>query len=251
MDELAKRETTAMVDPRSGKPRGLEGIERDDVIVPRIAIGQSTSKRVQDGELHAGSLYNTISGEAFARESKPYLEFIPIAFAKSRRLWDRENKDSSTCMSNDAIVSVAGKRCATECPYGAYEWGQDEKGNRLAPACTMYFNYLSLISPYDAMFPVSISMGRTSAKTAKQFNSFLMMTGEDIFSRIYAISTELKENQKGRFHIFKLKAIGRPALDIYKKAEALASRMAGMTYTIHEEGAEGEAGNAGDDPIPF
>lgn len=261
MDELAKRENTAMVDQKTGRPRGLDAFEQGDVVIPRIAIAQSTSKRVADGQITVGSIYNTITGEAYVREGKPYIEIVVVAFSKSRRLWDKSNKDNTLCMSNDSKVSTTGAVCATGCPFpgvegakNAFDWGLDVKdpNKKVAPACTQYFNYLSMIEPFNSTFPLSVSMGRTSAKAAKNFNSLIVMTEEDIFSRVYALSTESKENKLGRFHIFKVTPVGRVTPDLYKKAEDMAVRMKTISYSIHEEEASeaGESKVSGEE-IPF
>lgn len=246
---LEKTGTKAVTDQRSRKPRGLEDMEREDLIIPRIAIAQSTSKIVTDGELTVGALYNTITHESFRNaDNKPCVEFVAIAFGKSRRLWDKDDKNNSVCMSNDAKVSVNGKVCATECPFNAYNWSEGPKHERIAPACTMYYNYLSLIAPFEAELPVSISMGRTSAKAAKNFNSFIVMTNDDLWGRVYALTTEKKENNKGVFFVFKVKAVDKPPQEVFKRAEAMAVKMAGTSYVIHDEDAGAEAGAPGDEP---
>lgn len=239
----------AVADPKTRKPRGgIEKMEREDLVIPRIAIAQSTTKQVLDGKFPIGSLYNTVTNETYVKDGKPYLEFVPVLFGKSRRLWDKDNKANSLCMSTDGITSVAGDTCAVNCPFPpvhgartAFDWGQDEKGVRLSPACTQYYNYLSLLAPYASLFPASISMGKTSAKTGKQFNSYIGMTGQDIFARVYAVSTELQENKKGRFGVFRITQVGLPAQDLFKIAEAISEKFMSIDYTIHEEGAEGEA----------
>lgn len=249
-DELQKREGGALVDPRSGKARGFEGMEQSDVIIPRIAIAQSTSKRVVDGDLRVGALYNTITGDTYVGpDGKPQLDFIACMFSKNRRFWDKQDKNNQICMSDDGKKAVTGHNCSTECPFNAYDWSVDEKQQRVAPACTLFYNYLSIISPFESLFPTSISMGRTSARTAKQLNSVAMLSGEDLFSRIYRLTTEKKENNKGAFYILKIAVIGRAPTDIYKKAEETASRLHKMNFSIHEEGTNEEP--TGGDEIPF
>ena len=257
----------ALVDPKSGKPRGLENFSHDDVIVPRIALAQAMSKVVQDREVAIGSLYNTMSRSSYINEQdQPYTEFIVIGYKKSRRLWDKDNKDNSLCMSNDGFKSVNGDNCESECPFlrrdvakeigknpqlTAYSWSEDEKGNRLGPACTLYYNYISILPPFQAAGPfalVSISMGRTNAKIARQFNSIIVASEEDIFARIYGLSTERKENKKGTFYVFKVKIVRKPKEEEYKRAEMIASRLSSMSYSIHEDDSSAEDGT---DEIPF
>ncbi len=265
-DELLVREQQALVDPKTLRPRGYENFEQEDLILPRIAIGQAMSKVVQDGEVKNGALYNTLSKESYLRtDGNPSLDVIVILFNKSRRLWDKDNKDSSICMSLDGKISTGKKICMSECPFTraevskdvgvfpnatAFEWGEDNKGQRLSPACTLYYNYLSILTPFEkANLPVSVSLGRTSAKAAKQFNSLIAATDEDIFARVYTLSTEKKVNKKGSFYAYKIRMARRPTMPEYRRAEEIAVKLSTMKYTIHEEGVD--EGTKNDDEIPF
>lgn len=270
MDELAKRETQALVDPKTQRPRGYENFEEEDLIVPRIAIAQSMSKVVQNGDVRLGSLYNTLTMEAYTKDNQPYIEILVVRYTKSRRLWNPENKDDSMCMSENGRVSQAGDVCRGECPHmrsvvarepgvnadetSAYEWSEDAKGKRLAPACTLYNNYLALTEPFDrCMFPCVVSLGKTAAKAAKQFNSLIMASGEDIYARIYTIVTEKKENAKGSFFVPKIRSLRKVDQAEYVNAGLMATKLALATYKIHEEENENAStdGQGTDDSIPF
>lgn len=267
------------VDPVTRMPRGFEAIEREDIIVARIAIGQPTSKPVMDNTVRNGALYNTLTLDSYVGgegtgdfKNKPYLEFIPVLLTKTRRYWNPDRKNDSICMSNDAKVSVEGKVCATQCPYGAYDFseGQNDKGQhvRKAPACTLYTNFFSVIPPYTTPFPVSISMAKTSAKIAKQFISFMLGTGEDLFARVWRLTTESRQNEKGNFTVYQTGPVRQATLEEYMFAESVAKMMKGSNIKVHDEsgaaedgtGAQGDqseptvqrtGGSVGDDDIPF
>lgn len=253
-DELDKATGGSLMVGPTGKARGFDGMEQEDVIIPRIALAQPTTKFVMDGDVPVGAIYNTVTRQSYIDPTtkKAGLQFISVAFAKNRRLWNKDNKNDTLCMSNDSKISTTGDVCATACPFNAFDWSVDDKKQRVPPACTLYYNYLSLLAPFDSDFPSSISLGKTSAKSAKQLNSFYLMSGQDIFASVLELTTEKKENAKGAFFIFKVRPIGRVPLELYKRAEQVHLKLKTMNYTIHEEGANDEAqGGAGDDPIPF
>jgi hypothetical protein len=251
MDDALERidQTRALVDQRTGRPRGLGDFEREDVTIPRLAIGQPTSKRVQDGEMKFGDLYNTVTGQVYRdTNGKPFIEFIVVQFRKQRILWESDNKGIAH-MSNDGKVANDGKICATECPFNAYEWSEGPKGERISPKCTQFFNYISVLAPFQSTFPIAISMGRTNAKAAKKLNSFIMNTQQDIFAWVYSASTEIKENQKGRFGVFVIKPVGIVPPATYKAMEELYNQFSGAEVVVHQDGMA-EDDKSGDEP-PF
>lgn len=66
--------------------KGLENFDRQDLIIPRVIIGQGLSSAVADGFAKMGDIINNLTNEVIgeAKEQTASIEVIPVYFTKSR-----------------------------------------------------------------------------------------------------------------------------------------------------------------------
>lgn len=239
-------------------PPGLENVNPEDFVLPRVAIAQDMSKVVKDQKMKRGSLYNTLTEELYQNEKgDPYLKFIPILMKKNRIKWHSDIKKGAEHMSLDGIQATTGELCESQCPFieegvSAYNWGTDPKTKQQTPpACTPYLNFLSLLSPFDSPIPIAVSFGSTSYVMGKRLISMAMMAGGTLFSRMYSLTTEATSTDKGDFFIFKVLPLGKPDEAFATLAATLYPWVSGNNFKVDMgEKGESDENGAGKD-VPF
>lgn len=170
---------------------GLEGLDREDITLPRIKLLQAMSDEVTDSNASPGQWLNTLSGQSYGTQ----FEFIPISVWKSRTLFAENRDDSPLCRSADGFVSVDGHRCMTECPYNkAWEWK-----NGTPPPCTQGFNYLIL--PVDDPFPAITTLMKTSFKAGKALNTLLVAARCPAWYWVYEFYSIRESNPRGTYYV--------------------------------------------------
>ena len=201
-------------------PTGAEGIDREDVTVPRIKLAQGTSQEVKDGELNEGDLFLNVTGEVLCAAGDK-LRFIPVVQGKEFILW-RDRKDGGGIMARAKPVVVAGQRryawdkpnCDfehkvdgktkvkwTTAQYidedGLDQWGSEIPGNdESGIAATAHHNYVVALPDFDYMV-VALSLSRSQSKKAKDLNAMLKLGTLPIFARIFTATAIDETNSDG------------------------------------------------------
>ena len=152
---------------------GMGEITQDDLIIPRLKVGQSQSL----GDV-AGKLFIDVSGDV-ADE----MELVLLKIHKSRVLFpEKFSRDSEPlCRSQDFIVpedlgegiEPMAASCA-DCPYGKWTKGATPKKNT-PPRCSEVWNFLVL--DYESFMPVWFSLKSTALKPARKIVSMLKLRG--------------------------------------------------------------------------
>lgn len=210
---------------KAGDTRGHEGIEQNDLILPRLAVAQPTSPELVRGEpkyiagLQAGDLFNTVTRESYGqgpvrvvivrREKPRAVEFAPMAEGGGIR---------------DMNVPLTDPRCQ----FGA-------NGER--PAATEFREYIAVLA--DTLEPIALSFKGTSLKSAKMLNTLLEMPfkGKSIpyFARVFAITASLKSNEKGKFYVFGAVQDGFASPDAFQFAEGTYENLKGQKLAVDAE----------------
>jgi hypothetical protein len=151
---------------------GLGDITQEDLIIPRLKIGQ----RQSPGDV-AGKLFLDISGDTMDT-----MELVLLRMNKSRVLFPEDfSRDSKPlCRSqdfkcpetnNDGFEPMA-ESCA-ECPYG--KWTKGSNGSSKPPRCNEVWNFLVL--DYETYMPAWFSLKSTAIKPARKIVSMLKLRG--------------------------------------------------------------------------
>ena len=195
--ELEPRQDNAVAPRISGgseSPAGFEHMEEGDIKIARLGIVQGLSQVAIDGKAKMGDIFNNISQEVYGDS----VEIIPLFMFKTRAQFDTErglvmmSRDNLTVtMAIDEFAEHMGKP-VEEVPGTA--WEGDE-----APKFGQVYNFPCLLLNQTFQFPLSLSMMRTAVKVAKNFLSMARYSGEDMFARVYKVSSKVIKGSKGTY----------------------------------------------------
>ena len=206
------------VSGKDGAPQGFEDMDKQqDVIMPRLAILQGLSKLVMDGKATVGKIANALTKEIYGDE----FIFISLFLFKTRAKFVQGkglvcmSRDALTCSFNNEETHDPEDDCLS-CPDG--QWTKENQKDT-GPQCSLVYNYPVLNVNNLKQFPVSISLMRTSIKAAKQLNSMLLFTGEDLFASKIRLTTEKKEGEKGIYFAPVFEMAGKASDEEYALAK--------------------------------
>jgi hypothetical protein len=192
---------------------GLENVNRDDIVLPRLAIMQTVSPQVADGTSRPGHIVNTVTGEDYGST----LRFFALISYTSRVQWaSRQLNSEIECQSRDGIHgSMTDARhnhgkCAG-CPLA--EWTDDQ-----APLCTEFRNLLLLPFAADAdattavtnPAPAVYSAKRASLSAVRKFLGAAQllrkkvgntMVKPPLWASLYEFKTVKVTNDKGNYFL--------------------------------------------------
>ncbi len=151
---------------------GLGEINQDDLIIPRLKVGQSQSP----GDV-AGKLFIDVTGD-----TTDQIELVLLKLNKSRVLFpEKFSKDSEPlCRSQDFVVPEAdndkispmAETCA-KCAYA--KWSKDDTGKGKPPRCNEVWNMLVL--DFETYIPAWFSLKSTALKPGRKIISMLKLRG--------------------------------------------------------------------------
>jgi hypothetical protein len=228
---LAKKENQSIATPDyiKGSGRGLNNIDKADMLIPRVMLIQPLSPAKMDKGIPEGNLMNSLTSKDYGSS----IVVIPILHSKGRICWqDRDLGGGVLCASDDSLMprsindahalvkKLSGSKkdpvfadCAG-CPLK--DWGDTEP-----PKCSLY-NQFAILIEGDASLS-AIVMDKTKTKIAKKWLSMMVQSGAgmDIFSRKYKISTRVEKKDKFTYYNLDVEPAGFPSEKEYKIAEGL------------------------------
>lgn len=214
-------------------PTGTEDIGTDEINIPRLKLGQDMSKEVQAGDVERGDLFLNVTGETLL-EAGEKLPFVVIKRYREFILW-RPQKDGGGILARaHAVNTPDGVRYAWDKPNSEFEvkvegkvkvtwkigkyvdeatvkgedgqmlsvsdWGSEIPGDKESgKAATEHHNYIIALPTRDDMV-VALSLSRTAAPRAKDFNAVLKMSSKPLQARLFTVES-VDDNRDG--HDFK------------------------------------------------
>jgi hypothetical protein len=244
---------------------GTENIDSGDVAIPRLKIAQSLTQQVKDGEMDEGALYLNVTGEAIAKPGDK-LRIVPIAQGKEyilwrprqdggggvlarakpalvngekRYAWDKKNQTFDVKVGGK--VPVKWKTRAYIDEDGLAEWGSEIPGEKDSGiAATAHHNYVVALPDHDNMI-VALSLSRSQAKKAKDFNGTLKMGSTPMFARVFELSTVEEKNAKGPFKNVQIRPAGFvPDQGSFEYYKSLAGSFNDRGFTVDQSDEDSE-----------
>lgn len=213
-------------------PAGTEGTEhitRDDLTMPRIAIGQGLSHEMLEDDpafiegLKLGHMFNNISGQIYGKGPLDFcivradpprgMEFVPLKEGGGVRDFDVALDDPRMDFTTNA------------------------EGERKKPIATKFYDFLIVLLPSKEM--VALSFKSTGLKVAKKLNSFIKFREADLFMGKYRLSSETKTNAAGTWGVYVVKNAGWIDKDLVEWAKTTFEAMKDRMVVI-ERGQEEE-----------
>lgn len=256
--QAPKSETTAVA-TRSGPPvvqqaelpdyiktdsaRGNEGVGTADLVIPRLDVVQSLSPYRKKGDpkqiagVEEGDLVNSVTLANYGDK----VLVVPVLYKKEYLVW-RDRK-----LSKDGQGGFFGA-------YGTLDEADaraHDEGGKAAGIIVIDTpqNFCLLVDMRSGKAEeIVISMPRSKAKIARQWNSLIKLQGGDRFSRAYQIGTAFEKGQKGDFYNFSITQYGFPSKTVYMQADKLYRDIAAGVLKVQADRSDGApGGDVGDD----
>lgn len=215
--------------------RGIETLEADDLLLPRVLLMQSGSKFVSENDARPGTFVSSLT-----KHELPTREFIPVIFSK---YWDLYHKDV-----NDPNNMIYDGR-SFDYPGNERKYFSDDEGK--ADAITV-LSFISLIGGK----PMLVGFSKSSHNAGKKLLTFIQDAGCDSFARKYRLTAQKITGSKpvnGRvlsWFASDVESVGESSPEEYKAAEQLYNMFSKRTKELHSTGMEGERLGSESD-VPF
>lgn len=228
---LAKAEAPAYLDKYKGDRRGSEGVEMDDLLIPRLQVAQDGMtpqlKRTSENfnpDLKAGDLFNSVTGEIYGDSATVIPLFFFKNFIKFKPMAD-----------GGGVVAMYDK--TADVPKEDLVW-KDGK----PPAVTEFKNRMCLIADRDGQpTPIVVSFKSTGIKAAKQWNNQILDTGRPAFMRQYKLYSEVKRKGEMAWFVVKTTPLEFVPEGAVALMEAEFNRLQAGGYKVDTSGIEEEA----------
>ncbi len=226
------------------KQEGFEGVERDDVQMPRIKLLQALSPEVADGDLEAGIMVHSSDPSiSFGTE----VTFIPLGFFKSRMWWrDKDEGGGQECVALDGKHArspkgemVDGKPTSDCSKCILKDWNNEaKKESDKKPKCTMYMNFPALV---DGVL-IALSFEKTKLEAGRNLitlGQLLGGGGHSIYAGKYRLKVKSDKNNSGQtFFNFVIESAGFVDEEEYATAKKLAATFKGQNVQVEVDGNE-------------
>lgn len=192
-------ENSSLANPQSLTPLGMNNLQEQDLVIPRIMLVQPTST-MEGAFQHIGQWYNNVTNE--------FIDVIEACFVgvKFNRVvfpvtYDPNN--TVECSSPDAIApypehvgsvvrGVTIQDTCDDCPLS--KWDRDEDGKPVKPPCDLVYVY----GCFDAQtgMPFSLSLRGSATFEAKKVNYLMKQFG---LSTTILMQSKQNQGQRGTY----------------------------------------------------
>lgn len=213
-----------------GKGRGFETESgREDLLIPRVKLLQPLSPEVQELDMKAGQIINSLTKEVLP------VEFVPVFVFKEYIRFNARDEKSEGYDDKYAPGALMWKTSDPNAP----EVEQTKFGpNGERPLGQQVLNFFSYFP--GCTMPIIVSFSKTSYKTGKQLYSLAKFCGGDMFSRKYTLSAKKETNDSGIFWVFQVAPAGMSSPEEHKTAEALWESFSSKAATLNTHELEPE-----------
>jgi hypothetical protein len=181
---------------------GLENVQQEDLVLPRLAICQSMSPQRVKGSaehiagLEEGDYFNTVTREVYSE-----VTLIPVLYQRSRIYFRKLTEGGGIlCQSRNGING--GKLHPAGCESCEHSRFTDDG----KPHCDLFMNMVSLLIEPTVPSPqlVVVSFKSAALKTAKQWVALLQARDFPPYAQVYNFKTISQKNTKGTYYIPKI-----------------------------------------------
>jgi len=204
-----------------GDRTGTENITRDDMQMPRLGIAQSLSPERDESDpkfiegLIEGNMFNNLTKQIYGNGPVPF-----IIVRSDRPRWVE-------FVPRELGGGVKDPNVPANDPRTAFQ--ADGK----PPIATKFYDFVIMLLPSREI--VSVSFKGTGLKIARQLNALIAMRGTAVFTGVYALSTIMTKNAKGRFAIPQVKNAGFASGELLDYAKKTFAAVADKAIKFEEE----------------
>lgn len=252
-EELATIQAGPLVVPdylaqESGHAGG-ENIGKDDVVLPRLAVCQSTSPQRQKNKpvyiegLEEGQLFNTVTKEIYPETTS----LIPLLYLKSR-IYFKPLKDGGgiLCQSRNGIDGGKLSPSCASCEHSQFH--EDDK-----PDCDLFKNVVCLLLPPAVIAPqlVVFSFKSMALKVATNWITVMLSRNKPFYTQVYDVSTLSTSNSKGTFYVPTVNFKRWVSIEEMNAAKSEYLNLSSKQQHIVTDNEETETTAVRDEDIPF
>jgi len=180
---------------------GTEHITKDDIRLPKLAIAQGLSDQLKRGNpkqipgLQLAQLFNDLTGEIYGPAYETKLDFF-IVRADPPRWVEFIPRDQGGGVK-DLDVLPGDPRTL---------WSTDEKGERVKPIATMFYDFVLCLWPTREL--IVLSLKSSGIKIAKALNGLITLRNAPLWSGKYSVAVADEPSANGPFPNFVIKNAG-------------------------------------------
>lgn len=228
---------------QGGAASGLEGLDSNDYIIPRVMLLQGLSEQVKTFEnAKAGEFWLNVLDISLGKEvtftpilnRKRYMLIAPMDDGKGVLARADDAKTWSTLGTWNIKIKNRREPVVWEIKdLDVKKSGLAEFGTAIpddpdsSPAATLFYDYLVILHgvPELGMTPVLISLARSSAKKARDLNGKIGFIPAPMQSRIFAARPMEDSNNDGQeFYNWQFEGAGFVDEAMFKKTSSLADQ---------------------------
>lgn len=253
---------------------GAEGIESNDVTIPRIMVGQAMTQSVKDGDLEEGDIYLNIGKELLAKSdatlpmvilatAKEYILWRPQedngggVLARARKVvengvvrfkWDKPNQSFEVKVGGKVKVTWKTKEYLDQDGLG--EYGSEIPGDAdSGRAATLHYNYIVALPTHDDLL-AAVSLSKSKERKGKDLNSLLKRQAQAKGIPVWSLAFEMaviddKNQSSQEYKNVEFKNAGYVDPAKFAFYTGIANSLAGKDVVVDQSGGDGEASSTG------
>jgi hypothetical protein len=220
---------------------GLENVTKNDLVLPRVGISQSTHPQLKRGNplyieaLQQGLFFNDLTNDVYGET----LEIIALLKTGSR-IWFKPLKEGGGILCR-SLNGIDGGTVSPTCDTCAKSKWKGEEG----PECTEFLNFPVILAANKQL--AVISFKSTALKPARKWVTRMNMMDKPIFAAVVEVRSNPSKNAKGDFFVPSFSLKRWTTSDEFAQAQAAYNSLKGKTIIVEPE-VEAEDG---DEKIPF
>ena len=218
---------------------GLEGIESDMILIPRLKLVQKSSEEIMEFDMKPGTFCDSVTKEIVGDPPKQAkdgmtIEIIPVFVSNKTRIFfaDFNEGGGILCQAKDGKTGIGkpGGACRN-CKLK--DWIDEE-----SPKCTEYINIFVYIPSHDSPIPLLANFGKTNMAAGRKLVNFLFMKQTSPWKFKFELSTNYVASEKGDHFVMKIKPAGLPKPEEAETAEGFYSMLSKLKYEIDNQEAD-------------
>lgn len=238
-----------------GNQAGMENVDNQDIIIPRLGLCQSLSpqRRKEDSSyiegLEEGQLFNTLTQDIYGVN----LDVICLYFFKNRiKYFPIDDGGGIDCQSPNAKDQgrLSPQGCAS-CRYSS--WGNGALPNsddaNEPPLCTLYHNFMGFLPDVDMPSPIAISYKSTGLKLSKQLLGAIRLTNLPMYAKTYKVTVVTMRDGKNVWYEKKITPGTYISKSLFDQMDSLFQNLSSQNIKIDTTGEEADSFAHGDNTI--
>lgn len=199
---------------------------REDLLIPRTKLLQPLSPEIEENNLKAGSIINSLTKEILP------VEFVPVFMFKEFIRFNARATDKAGYDPGFALGALMWKTADPNDPR-VEETKFGPNGEQ--PVAQAVLNFFSYFPGCD--MPIIVSFAKTSYKAGKQLYSLTKFTGGDMFSRKYSLTTKKEQNDSGSYWVYQVAPAGVTSEEDFNIAENFWKQFSSKArdLNVHDE----------------